>query len=160
MEKSCPSFTLKVGEVTGVCPVGEKHGNQNRKEGKIPVLSCEGACIRGEIARVAANLVAKEKPYARGCHAETFTVPYSAIADWVKNSEKVVMIDGCFLRCHSRILKNLIDEERLIGFDALSHYKKYTDIFDVDDVPEQERKKVARDVADWVLASLEKMQGA
>lgn len=157
MGKSSPSFTLRVGGVTGVCPAGEKHGKQNQKEGKIPVLSCEGACIRGEIARVAANLVAKEKPYARGCHAETFTVPYSAISNWVKNSDKVVMIDGCFLQCHGRILRNLIDEDRLIEFDALSHYKRYTDIFDVDDVPEEERKQVARDVADWVLASLEKM---
>lgn len=157
MKKSCPSFSLDVGEVTGVCPVGEKYGNQNRIEGKIPVFSCEGACIRGEIARVAAHFVAKEEPYARCCHAETFTVPYSAIAAWVKSSEKVVMIDGCFLRCHSRILRNLIDENRIIGFDALSHYKKYTDIFDIDDVPEEERKKVARDVADWVIASLEKM---
>ena len=152
MEKSSKSFFLEVGEVSGVCPVGEKHGKQNLKEGKIPVLSCEGACIRGEIARVAANLVAKEEPYARGCHAETFTVPY-----WVRNSEKVVMIDGCFLQCHGRILRNLIDEECLIEFDALSHYKKYTDIFVVDEVPEEERKKVARDVADWVLASLEKV---
>lgn len=160
MEKSSSSFSLKVGEVSGVCPVGEEHGIKNRKEGNIPVLSCEGACIRGEIARVAANLVSKEKGYARCCHAETFTVPYSAIAEWVKNSEKVVMIDGCFLRCHGRILKNLIDDKCLIGFDALSHYKKYMEIFDVDDVPEDERKKVARAVADWVLASLKKMQGA
>lgn len=156
MEKSSPSFSLKVREVSGVCPVGEKHGIQSRKEGKIPVLSCEGACIRGEIARQAANLVAREKGYARCCHAETFTVPYSAIAEWVRNSEKVVMIDGCFLRCHGRILSNMIDDRQLIGFDALSHYKKYTDIFDVDAVPAGERKKVARAVADWVIASLGK----
>jgi hypothetical protein len=31
--------------------------------------------------------------------------------------------------------------------------KKYADIFDINDAPEQERKEVARDVADWVIPS-------
>ena len=35
----------------------------------------------------------------------------------------------------------LIDEEKLVQFDALSHYNRYTDIFDYEDVPEKERKK-------------------
>ena len=47
-----------------------------------------------------------------------------------------------------------IGEDRLINFDALSQYKKYTDLFEIDDVPEEERKQVAREVADWVLSSL------
>ena len=55
-----------------------------------------------------------------------------------------------------RILENLVDKSKLVQFDALSHYKKYTDRFDIDSVPEEERKQVARSVADWVLVSLEK----
>jgi hypothetical protein len=66
-----------------------------------------------------------------------------------------VLIDGCFLRCHGRILQNLVPEDKLVQFDALSHYKKYTDRFDFDSVPQKERDQVARDVADWVTASLE-----
>ena len=46
----------------------------------IPVVSCEGACIRGEIARLAANYVAKRSNFKRGCHGELFTVPESKIA--------------------------------------------------------------------------------
>jgi len=42
-------------------------------------------------------MVAKKEPFRRGCHGELFTVPDSAIAQWVKNAEKVVLIDGCFL---------------------------------------------------------------
>jgi len=138
-----------------VCPIGEATGKRNIRESKIPVLSCEGACIRGEIARLAAGLVAKQAPYGRGCHGELITVPDSAISRWIKTAAKVVLIDGCFLRCHGRIIENLIDEDRLIQFDALSHYNRYTDIFDYEDVPEDERKKVAQSVADWVLGSLE-----
>ncbi len=153
-EKSTTNFSLVVEETGNRCPAGEKYASQNAKEGKIPIFSCEGACIRGDIARLAANLVGKEEGYARCCHAETFTVPGSAMAEWVKKAEKVVIIDGCFLKCHGRILKSLVSEEKIVYFDALSHYKKYSDLFDIDDVPEEERKAVARDVADWVLDSL------
>ena len=147
-------FYLKVTKTEGKCPIGEKTGRKNLKDGKIPVFSCEGGCIRGEIARLAANYVAKIEPYGRGCHGELFAVPGSAISSWVKNAKKVVLIDGCFLRCHGRIVEHMIDKNKLVQFDALSHYKKYSDLFDIDDVPEKERKEVARDVAEWVLESL------
>jgi uncharacterized metal-binding protein len=154
MEISTSFFSVEVEETEGKCPSGEKIGKQNQAEGKIPVFSCEGGCIRGEIARLAATLVAKEEPYRRGCHGEVVTIPDSAISQWTRNADKVVLIDGCFLRCQGRILRNIIDKDRLLEFDALSHYKKYTDLFDIDDVPEEERKEVARDVADWVLSKI------
>ncbi len=54
MAKSSPDFSLKVDGVKGVCPAGEKYANRNIAEGRTSVFSCEGACIRGEIARLAA----------------------------------------------------------------------------------------------------------
>ena len=152
MKESNNSFTLEISGTDKTCPTGEIVGSRNLEEGKIPVLSCEGACIRGEIARLAANLVAKEEPYRRGCHGELFTVPESALAQWIKKAGKIVLIDGCFLRCHGRILENLVGKENLVQFDALSFYGKYTDRFDIDSVPESERKKTARQVADMILA--------
>ncbi len=149
-------FSIEVEGTKNRCPIGETVGERNIAEGKTPVLSCEGACIRGEIARLAANMVAKEERFARACHGELFSVPDSAMAKWVKNASKVVLIDGCFLRCHGRIIENLTGKEKLVQFDALSVYKKYTDVFDIDDVPEAERKEAARQVADSVLAALEK----
>jgi uncharacterized metal-binding protein len=148
------SFALNVQGTNGVCPAGERTGETFLRQGKIPVISCEGACIRGEIARLAAHLVAKEEPYRRSCHGEMFTAPHSAIARWMRAAEKVVVIDGCFMSCHGRILKNLVSQDRLLRFDALSMYKKYADLIAIDDVPEEERKCVARQVADRVLADL------
>jgi uncharacterized metal-binding protein len=149
-----PKRAVIFNPTKGSCPIGEITGKKNMSESKIPVLSCEGPCIRGEIARLAANIVSKEEGYGRGCHGELITVTESAIAQWIKGAEKVVLIDGCFLRCHGRIIENILDNKKLIQFDALSHYKKYTDIFDYDDVPEEERKEVAQSVADWVKNSL------
>jgi uncharacterized metal-binding protein len=146
-------FSIEVEDTENRCPIGETVGNKNIAENKIPVLSCEGACIRGEIARLAANMVAKERSFARACHGELLSVPGSAMAKWVKNAKQVVLIDGCFLRCHGRIIENLIGKEKLVQFDALSVYKKYTDVFDIDDVPENQRQEAARQVADSVLAA-------
>jgi uncharacterized metal-binding protein len=155
MEDYTPDFSVAVQGVKGFCPAGEVYAKRNISEKKIPVLSCEGPCIRGEIARLAANLVASEVPsFARACHAETFFVPHSSMARWVVEAERSVMIDGCFLKCHGRVLKQLVGTERLIQIDALPLYKKYTDIFSMDDVPEAERQAVARQVADQIIAKL------
>ncbi len=148
-------FTLEVEGVKGYCPAGERYAQQMAAEKKIPVLSCEGPCIRGEVARLTANLVSKELAgFARACHAETFLVPHSAMARWVRGAGKAVMIDGCFLRCHGRVLTKLIGSDKVVQFDALPFYKKYTDVFSMDDVPEQERNAVARQVADSIVEIL------
>ncbi len=155
MEGKTPDFSLDVQGVKGFCPVGERYAKEQLAAKKIPVLSCEGPCVRGEIARLAANLIAKEVPsLARACHGETFFVPHSAMASWVKSAEKAIMIDGCFLKCHGRALKSLIGEEKLVQFDALPLHKRYGDIFSMDDVPEGELKAVARQVADKIIARL------
>src|SRR6266496_1091245 len=141
MVQLTPDFTLEVEGVAGVCPAGEVYAKQTIADKKIPVFSCEGPCIRGDIARLAANL----------------------IAHWVKGSEKTVMIDGCFLKCHGRILKKLIGEDKVVHIDALPLYKKYTDIVLMDDVPEEERKAVARQVADKITVMLKedkRLEGA
>lgn len=152
--KYSPDFSLDVESVKGVCPAGERWAEQQISEDRIPVFSCEGPCIRGEIARLAANQVAREKPYARACHAETFFVPHSGMARWVKGAKKVVVIDGCFLKCHGRALKNMVGAEKLVQFDALKLYGKYRDVFLMDDVSESERKAVSGQVAEKIFGML------
>lgn len=161
MDTQTTDFSLEVQGVKGFCPAGEVYAKQQIEKRTIPVLSCEGPCIRGDIARLAANYVAQDMPsYARACHAETFFVPHSAMARWVKEAPESVMIDGCFLKCHGRVLKGLVGEDKMIQFDALPFYRKYTDIFSMDDVPEEERKAVARQVADKVIEKLKERSDA
>lgn len=155
MDACTSDFSLEVQGVKGACPAGETYAKQQIAKKTTPVLSCEGPCIRGEIARLAANLIAQEVPdFARACHAETFFVPHSSMAAWVKGAEKSVMIDGCFLKCHGRVLRNLAGDEKVIHIDALPFYRKYIDVFLMDDVPEEERKAIARQVADKIIAKL------
>ncbi len=155
MKSHTADFSLGVEGVEGYCPTGDAYATRNIADKKIPVLSCEGPCARGEIARLAANLVAQELPsYARACHGEAFFVPHSGMARWVRRADKVLMIDGCFLKCHGRVLNRLVGDQKVIHVDALPLHNKYTDIFLTDDVPEEERKAVARQVADEIIATL------
>jgi uncharacterized metal-binding protein len=159
MDIQTPDFSLEVQGVKGFCPAGEVYARRQIEARTVPVFSCEGPCIRGEIARLAANYIAQDLPaLARACHAETFFVPHSTMARWVKDADRSIMIDGCFLKCHGRVLKGLVAEEKVVHIDALPLHKKYTDIFLMDDVPEEERKAVALDVAKKILAKLQ--QGA
>jgi uncharacterized metal-binding protein len=157
MKVSKQNFAIEVEGMKAVCPLGEVVGKQMIGEKRIPVISCEGGCFRGEIARVAAHMVAKEEPYSRGCHGEMFTAPRSAMAEWARKANKVVVIDGCFMHCHGRIMKNIVGDQNVIQFDALPIYnknKKYSGTMLVDEIPEAERAVLARQVADKVLARL------
>lgn len=154
MNEATADFTLQVDGVKGVCPAGEAWADRQILQKKIPVLSCEGPCVRGDIARRAANMIAKEQPFARACYAETFLVPHTSMVRWVKEADKVVMIDGCFLKCIGRVLSNVVDKEKIVHIDALTLYEKYTDLFGMEDVPEAERIDTARQVADQILLRL------
>lgn len=155
MQPHTPDFSVNVQGVKGSCPAGEKYAKEQIAAKTIPVLTCEGPCIRGEIARLAGNMITQEvSSLARCCHAETFFVPHSTMATWVQGADKAIVIDGCFLKCHGRVLNNLVPEEKVIHIDALPLYKQYTDVFLMDDVPEEERKAVARQVADKIIARL------
>jgi uncharacterized metal-binding protein len=154
MKAVSEDFTLKVDGVQGVCAAGEEWADQKMLNKQIPVLSCEGPCVRGDIARRAANIVGKQGPFARACYAETALVPHSSMARWVKEADKVVMVDGCFLKCMGRVLNNLVDEEKIVQIDAYNYYKKYADIFYMEDVPEEERIAAAEQVADQILPIL------
>jgi len=154
MKKASGDFSLAVDSVKGNCPAGEAWAEGKILQNKIPVLACESACIRGDIARRVANLVGKEEPFGRACCAEAFFVPHSTMARWLREADKVVMVNGCFLKCMGRVLNNLVDQEKIIQIDALQHHNKYCDVFYMEDVPEVERSDTARQVADQILPSL------
>jgi uncharacterized metal-binding protein len=145
---------IEVEQTTGLCPAGEKYAKQQMEEQRIPVLSCEGPCIRGEIARQAANRIGKQPPFSRACQGEALTVPHSAMARWVREAKQVVVLDGCFLRCQARMMRRMLRPDQLVEIDALPLYRKYGDRFDIDSVPEAERNAVAEEVVQSVLGKL------
>ena len=160
MKSDTATFQLEIEPTTGLCPAGERFAEQQLREGRIPVLSCEGPCIRGEIARQAAHRIAKKAPFARACQGEAVAVPDSAMARWVRQSEHVVVLDGCFLRCQARLMRRMLRPGQLVEIDALPLYHKYQDLFEIDSVPEAERNAVAEEVARRVMGKLTSLDAA
>ncbi len=160
MSKNGEDFSLKVDGINKLCPTGEAWANMQMSQRHIPVLACEGPCVRGDIARRVANLIIKEPPFSRACYAEAMLVPHSSMARWVKEADKVVMLDGCFLSCLGRVLNNLVDKGKIIHLDAMSFYDKYTDIFFMEEVPEEERNETAQGIALQIIPKLHTKLGS
>ena len=71
----------------------------------IVVRSCEGACLRGELARLAANKICDELApdrTARLCLGGAFTKD-TGQRNLARRAERVVAIEGCPTDCGSRI---------------------------------------------------------
>jgi uncharacterized metal-binding protein len=154
MNPATPTFAIEVETTPALCPVGERYAAEQMRNRTTPVLSCEGPCIRGEIARQAAHMIGRQSGFARACQGEAVAVPDSAMARWVREAEKVLVLDGCFLHCQGRLMRRMLRPDQLLEIDALPLYRRYTDLFDIDSVAEAERLAVARQVAERVLAKV------
>lgn len=154
MKADAGTFQIDVDATNQLCAVGEKYAARQMRDRAIPVLCCEGPCIRGEIARQAAHRVATHAPYARACQGEVMSMPHSLMARWVADADRVVVIDGCFLRCQARQMRHMFRPGQLIEIDVLPMYGKYTNLFAIDEVPEADRLAVADQVATRVLNQL------
>lgn len=86
-------------------------------------------------------------------------MPRSPMARWVREAPQVLVLDGCFLHCQARLMRHMIAPGRLVEVDALPFYRQYVDLFGTDSVPEDERKAVAQQVADRVLAKFSESRG-
>lgn len=58
-----------------------------------------------------------------------------------------------------RVLNNLVDKHKILHIDALSLHHKYSDVFDMEDVPEAERIETARQVVDQIRPMLSGIRG-
>jgi hypothetical protein len=74
--EQAPSYeTVRIEKTQNVCPLCEDYARQQASK-PVVVMSCEGACLRGEVARQAASILchrlAPEKT-ARLCLGGAFT---------------------------------------------------------------------------------------
>ena len=90
----------------------------------VAVMSCEGACLRGEVARRAANILchslAPEKT-ARICLGSAFTKDTGQRA-LVRNAPRVIALEGCAINCSSRMMAGAIDGLVITSYSI--HYTK------------------------------------
>ena len=132
------------------------HYAEKHKAKPVVVLSCDGACLRGEVARQAANelcySLAPEKT-VRICLGAAFTTDTSQ-RELVRNAPRLITLEGCYINCASRMMAAVIEglQPEVINVDPLYDFNR--NLFGIDDLPEAEIKAHGREVARQIAARL------
>jgi len=163
-EKKCPGINrrgvseyeaVKVAKTDNVCPMCEDYAKKHSAK-PIAVICCEGACLRGEVARQAANLIcnslAPEKT-VRICLGGAFTKD-TGQRSLVRNAGKVIAIEGCFIQCASRMMKGTIGNLSPETIIADKLYDFGRNLFGIDEMPEDQIKFHAKEVAEKIAERL------
>ncbi len=151
------SGTIEVKLTARRCPLGDAYARKHlTTPPKAAVLSCEGMCLRGEIARRAANLIAHElapERAVRVCHGGLLETE-GGMRDLVGHADEVLMLDGCSLACGTRLLQGAMPEVKpeVVFTDRLTEFDR--DLFGVEEMPDQEIARHARVVAEKVTSGL------
>lgn len=126
---------------------------ERQKTKPIAVMCCEGACLRGEIARQAANILsyslAPEKT-VRICLGGAFTKD-TGQRNLVRKATSLIALEGCFVNCSSRMMKGVIEdlEPEIIIADKLYDFDR--NLFGIEEMPPEEilvhAQTVARKIA-------------
>jgi len=147
--------TVRIEKTKNVCPMCEDYSRASAAK-PVVVMSCEGACLRGEVARRAANILCHElipEKTARLCLGGAFTKD-TGQRGLVRNGSRVIALEGCFIECASRMMKGVIPglAPEVIVADRLYDFDRT--LFGINDLPEEEIKAHAVTVANRVLEGL------
>lgn len=154
-EKSAEYETLTIEKTKNSCRLCEDYAASQASK-PVAVMSCEGACLRGEVARRAANILCYElapEKTARICLGGAFTKD-TGQRNLVRNAPRVVALEGCLIDCASRMMRGAIPglEAEVIEADKLYEFDR--NLFGIDEMSEEEMTSHARTVAESVAAQL------
>ncbi len=148
--------TIQVKLTSQRCELGDAYAQKHMTTPpKTAVLSCEGMCLRGEVARRAANLLAHElapDKAVRVCHGGLLEES-GGMRDLVQRADQVLVLDGCGLACGTRLLKAALPDLQptVVLTDQLFDFDRQ--LFGVDEMPEAEIRDHARTVAEQIQAT-------
>jgi uncharacterized metal-binding protein len=119
-------------------------------------MCCEGACLRGEVARQAANLLCHSlapDQTVRICLGGAFTKD-TGQRSLVRDAPRLIALEGCFLNCSSRMMRGVIGdlEPEIIIADRLYDFDRR--LFGIDEMPRAEIEAHARTVAEKIAERL------
>jgi len=139
-----------------VCSACEAYSSSQRSK-PVVVMCCEGGCSRGEIARRAANrlcfTLAPEKT-ARLCLGGAFTKD-TGQRKLAREAKRLIAIEGCFIKCATRMMTGVIPELEAEVVVATDHYDLDPLPFGIDELSEKDADECAKKVADRLAGSLE-----
>ena len=147
--------TVQIEKTEKVCPFCEDYAKRQASK-PVVVMSCEGGCLRGEVARRAANVLCFElapEKTARLCLGGAFTKDTGQRA-LARNAARIVAIEGCFIECATRMMKGVVPglQPEVVIADRLYDFDR--NLFGIDEMPEPQLTLHAREVAEAVATRL------
>ncbi len=145
----------KIEKTKNICGLCENYAQANADK-PVAVMCCDGACLRGEVARRAANILchqlAPEKT-VRICLGGAFT-KNTGQRGLVGKARRLIAMEGCFVDCASRMMRGVIDELRpeIIRVDCL--YECDRSLFGVNEMDDAQITLHARTVAESIAKTL------
>jgi len=122
----------------------------------IVVMACEGACLRGELARLTANFLCDEvlpERTARLCLGGAFTKD-TGQRNLARRAPKVIAIEGCPIECATRMLEGVLPDVQSEVFLIPNLTRFDSNLFSIREMPETERKDQAMKAARLVAGAL------
>jgi uncharacterized metal-binding protein len=123
-----------------------------RNPPKKVILACEGGCVKGEIARVAANMLAyrlHREDSVRICLGDAVT-GNSGMIDLVQRATEIIAIEGCPLNCGTEIMKRRLPDFKASIVNASSLYSYDKTKFEIFDMSRGEIEEHAQTVVDYI----------
>jgi uncharacterized metal-binding protein len=149
MNKDSENYeTVRIEKIKSSCSLCEDYA-QRQAVKPVAILSCEGACLRGEISRRAANQICYSlapEQTVRICLGGAFTKD-TGQRNLVRNAGRVIALEGCFIRCASRMMAGVLDEFKPEVIIADTLYELEGDLFGIDELPEEQIQAHAKQVA-------------
>lgn len=146
---------VRIEKAKGSCSLCEEYAE--RQQGKpVAVMSCDGACLRGEVSRQAANILchklAPEKT-VRICLGGAFT-KNTGQRGLVRNAPRLLALEGCPVNCASRMMSGVIEglAPEIIRTDRLCEFDR--NLFGVEEMSQDDIQALARTVAEKIAATL------
>ncbi len=147
--------TANIQKTSNTCPMCESYARDQAAK-PIAIMCCEGACLRGEIARQASNLICHKMvpdKTVRICLGGAFTKD-TGQRNLIRNAKEVIALEGCFIECASRMMTGVIPglAPRVIVADSLYDFDR--NLFSIDQMTDEEIRTHAMTVAQKVVGGL------
>jgi len=146
---------VHIEKANGNCNLCEEYAERHRNK-SVAVMSCDGACLRGEISRQAANILchtlAPEKT-VRICLGGAFT-KNTGQRGLVRNTARLLALEGCPVNCASRMMRGAIEglTPEIVRTDGLCDFNR--NLFGIEEMSPEEIQVLARTVALKIAATL------
>jgi uncharacterized metal-binding protein len=146
---------IRLEKTKNSCSLCEDYADRQKTK-PVVVMSCEGACLRGEVARQAANILchtlAPEKT-ARICLGGAFTKD-TGQRKLVRGAQRLIALEGCFTNCASRMMAAVIEglDPEVIVADRLYDFDRK--LFGIEEMQPEQILAHARTVAQKIADSM------